>query len=117
LFTFTPPENLPARHVVEALQNLHQGRFAAARGAQQGHGLPLPDRQADVPENLVPVVVVEAHVAELDIPVDGVIGGVGVVLFSLRFQYFAHRPKETIACPGGHEAPQLPDGHSTWRCS
>ena len=55
------------RRVVEAGQQLAQGRFSAARRTDERHGLPAADFERDAVDHLALPVVGEVHVAELDL--------------------------------------------------
>jgi hypothetical protein len=65
-------EDLPHVGVVEALQKLMNGRFAAARGTNEAYLLPSLDLEAEIFEDgLISGGVLESHISEDDVSVDG----------------------------------------------
>ena len=110
-------EDAASRHLVEAGDEVAQGRLAAAGGSDQRQTLPGPDVEADMVQHLVVVVgVLEADVLEPDgaraglqgLGILGVLDGDGGVHDLRKALDAGHAPLELLgelhdAADGGDE--------------
>ena len=89
-------QDVAARSVVEAGDQLAEGRFAAARRTDQSHCFSSPDVERDAVDHLPAAVVGEVYIAEFDLLVQAVQRlGVGLVL---DFRFGIEHVEDALAC-------------------